>query len=455
MAHIFISYSRADVEFALKLKQQLTDNNFEVWIDLEGIDAGRPWKQEIVDAIEICSAFVIILSPRSAQSYMVMRELTYAKEERRLILPWLMEGELWPLVADTQYATTIDGLIQALKHVPQLYMCHVQEDEGLAAHLKGDLTNLWARVWQPQDQATSHQHPWDSSQIMLLMISPESMRSSEIREQWKKFDDLEKTIIPLLVQQTSVPRKIREKQPYVDFFNQDYHIAFGQLYGILETLVTNLKDYEKIPIPKQPPLSLDGFDMVNEAEHAIWISGITLDTWVSNLDVLVKALEKPNLKIHLLMLELDVQAINEVAAWIGINPKAAANLPVNPAFEDWAHHQEHTLTIEGRSIAQRLFENRPLLQSVQQEHDRIEIRTMCHRLGMGHFIIDPYSENLKGTLTASPYLYKIDQIKATRHKRFNTSPIVLSQQSPRPNDLWWYDQYVQEFDRLWNDATRL
>jgi hypothetical protein len=129
-------------------------------------------------------------------------------------------------------------------------------------------------------------------------------------------------------------------------------------------------------------------------------------------------------------------------------------------FENWANEQNEILTQEGRWIAQRLYENLRTLQAIKkQAGEKIKIRTVDTRLGIGYFIIDPDLDAdanldiLGGMLAASSYFYKIDERKVVRPARYNISQIFLSKASSRESDLWWFDQYVEEFEYLWKDGT--
>lgn len=453
MSHVFISYSRRDSEFAKQLNDELKHNKFSTFFDTSDIDPGEPWKTRILEAIETCSAFVIILSYQSARSDWVMRELLCAKECKRQIFPLLKDGESdepWPLLEGVQYARSIKELLQKLGGLARLFISHVPEDGEFSARLKSDLAALEANIWQPDDQTSSVQDGLNQSQIMLLVVSPESMASDDIKAQWHAFDTAGKRIIPILARHASAAAGLREKQPYIDFLKQDYRIAFAQLYGVLTSLDVNLRDHEKVPVPPQPKLPLNGFDMINEAKQAIWISGLTLDIFSRRSDVLQQALTRDSPPdIRLLMLDLDVRVANEVGAWTGINHRI--KLPPNLAFEDWVSRQDHPITSEGRWIAQRLFENREVLGKIyEQARDNVEVRTISYRLGTGYFIVDPDLE--EGMLTATPYVYGIDNLKETL-STYYTSPIFLSRRSSTESDSWWFGQYVQEFERLWGAAA--
>ena len=60
MSHIFISYSRKDVDFAQKIVDALADNKLDTWIDWKSIPKGEDWEQEIYHGIEEADAFLIL-----------------------------------------------------------------------------------------------------------------------------------------------------------------------------------------------------------------------------------------------------------------------------------------------------------------------------------------------------------------------------------------------------------
>ncbi|HLO13238.1 MAG TPA: SUMF1/EgtB/PvdO family nonheme iron enzyme [Anaerolineales bacterium] len=103
MGHIFISYSHKDTDYAHALADNLQSMGFEVWID-ERLDYGSQWPQELQTQLDSCSAFLLIMSPRSYTSEWVQSELQRAKRKLKPILPLLLEGdEPWLSVESTQY----------------------------------------------------------------------------------------------------------------------------------------------------------------------------------------------------------------------------------------------------------------------------------------------------------------------------------------------------------------
>src|SRR5512139_1141170 len=87
MSHIFISYSRRDLDFAGKIVQALAENKLDTWIDWKSIPKGEDWEQEIYRGIEEADAFLFLISPDSIVSEMCNREIDHAVKNGKRILP--------------------------------------------------------------------------------------------------------------------------------------------------------------------------------------------------------------------------------------------------------------------------------------------------------------------------------------------------------------------------------
>jgi formylglycine-generating enzyme required for sulfatase activity len=110
MAHIFISYSHRDTEYAHALAKNLQGMGFDIWID-ERLDYGSQWPQELQKQLDSCSAFILIMSPRSYTSEWVQSELQRARRKQKPVFPLLLEGdEPWLSVESTQYYDVRGGL---------------------------------------------------------------------------------------------------------------------------------------------------------------------------------------------------------------------------------------------------------------------------------------------------------------------------------------------------------
>jgi WD40 repeat protein len=87
LATIFISYARKNLALVLSLKEELEELKHDAWLDLEGLPAASPWRDEIARAIEQRDVFLFALTPASASSSETRKELEYAQKLRKRIVP--------------------------------------------------------------------------------------------------------------------------------------------------------------------------------------------------------------------------------------------------------------------------------------------------------------------------------------------------------------------------------
>ncbi len=93
MRHIFLSYSRKDIDAMSRVRDTLRAEGFTVWTD-ENLTPGTPqWDRAIQNAIANASAVVVLLSPSSNASEWVANEVAYARTHNVRIFPILIRGE--------------------------------------------------------------------------------------------------------------------------------------------------------------------------------------------------------------------------------------------------------------------------------------------------------------------------------------------------------------------------
>jgi hypothetical protein len=110
MAHIFISYSKKDIEFARYLRAQIEQKGYDVWMDEKRLSAGDSWWQTIEDNIIKSDAVIVIMSVHSAESRWVEREILLAEKRNCSIFPVLLSGDAWSRLAELQYEDMRAGL---------------------------------------------------------------------------------------------------------------------------------------------------------------------------------------------------------------------------------------------------------------------------------------------------------------------------------------------------------
>ena len=91
---IFISYSRIDKNivfpFVKRIEQEL---NTTCWIDSEGIESGSQFEEVIVNAIEESEVVLFMLSDSSINSKWTKREVLYAEDEGKRIVPIVVDDK--------------------------------------------------------------------------------------------------------------------------------------------------------------------------------------------------------------------------------------------------------------------------------------------------------------------------------------------------------------------------
>ena len=85
MGQVFVSYSRRDLDIVNRLVEVMERAGLNIWIDREAIKAGKLWRTQIVQAIDTCDAFVLMLSSSAAASDNVRKEIDLAQDSGRNI----------------------------------------------------------------------------------------------------------------------------------------------------------------------------------------------------------------------------------------------------------------------------------------------------------------------------------------------------------------------------------
>lgn len=84
---VFISYSSKDYRVANQIRTILQDKHIKCWMAPESIPGGSDYANEIPQAIQNCSYFMVVLSENSQKSTWVPKELDLAIDFKKTILP--------------------------------------------------------------------------------------------------------------------------------------------------------------------------------------------------------------------------------------------------------------------------------------------------------------------------------------------------------------------------------
>jgi len=130
----------------------------------------------------------------------------------------------------------------------QVFICYARIDKDFAAHLVEDLNAYDLTIWMDV-RNIPHGANWDievkkgldSSDIMLVLLTPASSASASVTDEWSYFIEKNKRIIPVLVEQCEVPFRLSRRQ-HVDMTG-DYQRGFEQLLKAIDS--PSLKDPDR------------------------------------------------------------------------------------------------------------------------------------------------------------------------------------------------------------------
>lgn len=135
----------------------------------------------------------------------------------------------------------------------RLFISYSRHDEALARQLATDLSTLGAQVWIDVDSippgmnwSRAIQQGLDACEVMLLIVSPESMSSRNVEDEWNYFHTRRKPILPLLCRDATIPYQLDRVQR-IDF--REPKPGYGAGY---RKLIAALAPYGVVATPPKP-----------------------------------------------------------------------------------------------------------------------------------------------------------------------------------------------------------
>lgn len=147
--------------------------------------------------------------------------------------------------------------------MPRIFISYSRKDEEFARQLATSLTASGADVWIDLEDipagmkwSSAIQEGLDTADLMVVIISPDSMGSRNVEDEWQYYLDNGKPVIPVLLRPAKIHFQLARIQ-YIDFHNQPYGRALNQLYtefrrkGVPLEGAPNTQD--KPPVSHIPP----------------------------------------------------------------------------------------------------------------------------------------------------------------------------------------------------------
>ncbi len=122
----------------------------------------------------------------------------------------------------------------------RIFISYSRNDAAFARKLATSLDSLGADIWIDVEDipagmkwSTAIQEGLDTCEVMIVVISPTSMESTNVEDEWQYYLDQGKLVVPALLRPAKVHFQLSRIQ-YIDFHNQDYATAFAQLCSELQ-----------------------------------------------------------------------------------------------------------------------------------------------------------------------------------------------------------------------------
>ena len=139
----------------------------------------------------------------------------------------------------------------------RIFFCYAREDQAFAVPLAQELKRREVAVWLDQWDIPA-EADWDKTidkalgecERLLIVLSPASVQSGEVRGELREALDLKKPILPVLYRACEIPRQLRVIQ-FVDFSGPkaDYELALNKLVSACRGEAEEVKLVQTAPAP--------------------------------------------------------------------------------------------------------------------------------------------------------------------------------------------------------------
>jgi hypothetical protein len=174
MESLFLSYARSDQPFLRTLYDALTVVGYQSWVDWEGIPPTAAWLAEIFTAIDASATVICVLSPEMISSEQCRREVRYALESGKRIIPLVSRDVSMHMVRQ-------DEALAPLASINWIFMRESDDFDVAFQRLRGALDRDFA-YWQLAGTMLARTKQWDRRGRERALV----LRGAELRraERW-------------------------------------------------------------------------------------------------------------------------------------------------------------------------------------------------------------------------------------------------------------------------------
>lgn len=136
----------------------------------------------------------------------------------------------------------------------EIFISYSRKDEAFARKLATWLhKTLNVGIWIDIEDITpgikwssAIQEGLDSCKVMIVIVTPDSMESINVEDEWQYFLDQDKPVVPILLKSAPIPYQLRRIQ-YIDFsVQEEYPNALRQLMGQVRSYLNPLPGEQAI-----------------------------------------------------------------------------------------------------------------------------------------------------------------------------------------------------------------
>jgi formylglycine-generating enzyme required for sulfatase activity len=176
----------------------------------------------------------------------------------------------------------------------RIFISYSRKDQDFARRLAESLAQMGADIWLDVDDipagmkwSSAIQEGLDTAQVLIVIISPDSMTSRNVEDEWHYYLDNNKPVLPVLLEPAKIHFQLSRIQ-YVDFHTQPFDVALFRLQHELARLGfplgTVLAPAQQPPPPQTyahptgqiPPISQPKPTTVNRRSPLPFIMGFVL-----------------------------------------------------------------------------------------------------------------------------------------------------------------------------------
>ena len=118
----------------------------------------------------------------------------------------------------------------------KVFISYSRKDSDFTRKLATSLSRQGADIWIDTEDipagvkwSNAVQDGLDTCTAMVLVVSPDSMDSTNVEDEWQYYHEHHKLIIPVLCRPTTIRYFQLKRIQYVDFVTQSYSDAYKQL----------------------------------------------------------------------------------------------------------------------------------------------------------------------------------------------------------------------------------